>query len=539
MSNFNMSTTDHATLLAKKLFNSNNADEIHAFVSLDLDVNWLAKFNDHTLLIERAFRVINDEDLFVKWWGSVQHHHPDVNVWTELPNNQKLVNAFLQPSGCYSFKSELLRQHPGSLDEQMALARESKSVESALHPTWGKVSSHLKNNGLLTTAANALDEYRNANLYLTAPSLKDFNQLRPEVLSPANAMDMYVRLNSQKVTNKNLWYVHEFMQAPWGKWTPEQWSVALENHRPGILMNALEVAASIYCSYSMSPSTRSRYEEFATQIEKFYKKAPHLGAISENVLTKDAVLLSSSNCSFSHDEIQRSFYQKLGRGLQSLLEKASAHPSANMFNLGITAAMIETKCFKTTMISSRAVELLKTAVDLPPTVEDLCRQISTEVGKGLSSLKIIGVHNLPMLVTHVGVSLDGDAQKAFLNSLEDSNLYRNQIENISLGVLNWSMKGMETAKTQQEKSSWANMYWQSVFHTQTANQHYWLKKIHGIQDFITPVECWNKEFEETLLSVLGKRKSNDAIQSVLSKMSLVNATSELGLPEPVKRRSKM
>ena len=537
MSNFNMNRTDHATLLAKKLFTSNNADEIHAFVSLDLDVNWLTKLGDQTLLIERAFRVVNDEEIFDQWWANVQRQHPNTNVWTLLPNQQKLVNAFLQPAGCHSFKAQLLKDCPGSVEEQTQLAQSPKAIESALRPTWGKVSEHLKRNGLISTVADKLDEYRATNLYLTASSVKDFDALRPKTLSPANAMDMYVRLNGQNVTNKNLWYVHEFMDAPWDKWTPEQWAVALENHRPGVLMNALEVAENTYCSYSAPKSGRSRYEQFGTQIEKFYKKAPDLGTLTETVLYKDTVLLSRFDLRPSNDD-SRLFYQKLGRGLQSMLEKAAANPSANTFNLGVTAALIDTKCFKTTMISPRAVALLEKSI-LPTTVEEMCNHISNDLAKGLSSSKVIGVHNLAMLATHVGAALRDDAQKIFLNSLQDSELYRSKMESISLGVLNWSIKGMETAQSEQEKSNWANMYWQSIFYTQTANQHYWLKKIHGIQDFIVPVDCWDKEFEETLMSVLGKRKSNDAIQSVLSKMSLVNATSELGLPEPVKRRSKM
>lgn len=49
-----MNKKEHATLLAKKIFTSNNSDEVQSFVALDLDVNWLAPLDQHTVLIERA-----------------------------------------------------------------------------------------------------------------------------------------------------------------------------------------------------------------------------------------------------------------------------------------------------------------------------------------------------------------------------------------------------------------------------------------------------------------------------------------------------
>lgn len=530
-----LNKTEHATLLAKKIFLSNNSDEVCAFISLDLDVNWLAQYPDHTTLIERAFRVIADEGLFHQWWANVQRQCPNLNIWSNLPNQQKLVSIFLQPAGCYDFKSNLLKTSPGNDEEQKLLSTQSKSIESALNPTWEKVSVYLRQNNIFVSMVNILDEYRKNNLYLTASTEKDFHAMRPEKLSASNAMDMYIRLNSHGVSTKNLWYLSAFMDSPWDKWNDEQWKVALENHSPGLLIRAMEGAAQRYGSYS-SPD-RPRYEKLLSSVEKFYKKIPDLGDLSQNVVQRDGMVLSTVQCKATQDEIRRSFYRAFGRGLQSVTDKAK-HPT-NEFSLGITEALVDTTCFRSTMLSTRSLKLLKNA-KLPSTVEEMCQKIALNMGQSVASLKVIDVNTLPMLMTHVAVSLPTTQQTAFLESLQESNLYRNQVPAMSLGLMGWSMKGMETAQNDQEKSNWANIFWQSVFNTQVANQHYWLKKIHGIQDFIVPVACWTPEFESVLMKALSKRKSNDAIQSVLSKMSLVNATAGLSLAEETpKRRSKL
>lgn len=99
---------------------------------------------------------------------------------------------------------------------------------------------------------------------------------------------------------------------------------------------------------------------------------------------------------------------------------------------------------------------------------------------------------------------------------------------------------MAEATTEKEKRNWANVYWQSIFNIPSANQHYWLKKIHEIQDFIAPVDCW-PEVEQQLSRAQGKRKATPEIQSVLSKMALVNATvsSTDEKSAAPRRRSKM
>lgn len=536
MSNFSMSQQQHATLLAKKIFNSNNADEVHAFISLDLEVDWMVSYPDETLLVERAFRVINTPELFAKWWNNVQRQQP-LTVWSQLPNNKNLASVFLQPAGCYDFKSNLLKADPGTAAEHQELANQSKSVESALNPTWDKVSSYLKTNKLLTDLVISFDEYRQKNLYLTASTEKDFHSLRPMELSSANAMDMYVRLNSHGLSVKNLWYLSAFLDAPWDKWSTEQWKVAVENHNAGILVRALETAAQKYGSYSSSSTDKSRFEKMMSQIEKFYKKMPNLSLLSLNVAQKDAFVLSTVRCKSVDEDLMRSFYRSLGRGLQSVLDQPV---SLDPFSSGVVEALIDTTCFRSTMLSKRSLNSLKKDPSPPTTVEEMCQKITAEAAKELSSLKIIDTQTLPMLMTHVAASLPPDKQKVFLESLQDSSLYRNQSSEMSLSLLGWSVKGMETAKSDQEKSNWANIYWQSIFSVQVANQHYWLKKIHGLQDFIVPVACWNQDFENTLMKALSKRKSNDAIQSVLSKMSLVNATVGLtSAEEPVKRRSKL
>ena len=534
MSNFSMSQQQHATLLAKKIFNSNNADEVHAFISLNLDVDWMAPYPDETLLVERAFRVINTPDLFVQWWSNVQRQNP-ITVWSTLPNDKKLASVFLQPAGCYGFKSDLLKADPGTSLDHQNLINQSKSVESALNPTWDKVSSYLKTHNLLSDLVFALDEYRQKNLYLTASTEKEFQALRPTELSPANAMDMYVRLNSHGVGVKNLWYLSAFLEAPWDKWSTEQWRVVVENHNAGILVRALETAAQKYGSYSSTD--RPRFEKMMSQIEKFYKKMPNLGLLSLSVAQKDALVLSTVKCNCGDEDIKRSFYRSLGRGLQSVLDQSL---SLDPFSSGVVEALIDTTCFRSTMLSIRSLNSLKKDTSPPTTVEQMCQKITAEAAKELSSLKVIDTQTLPMLMTHVAASLPTDKQKVFLESLQESSLYRNQSSEMSLSLLGWSVKGMETAQSDQEKSNWANIYWQSIFSVQVANQHYWLKKIHGLQDFIVPVTCWNQDFENTLMKALGKRKSNDAIQSVLSKMSLVNATAGLtASEEPIKRRSKL
>lgn len=527
---------EHATLLAKKIFLSNNQDEVCALISLDLDVDWLAKYSDHTTLAERAFRVINDESLFQKWWANVQRQHPNLNVWSDLSNQKKLVSIYLQPAGCYNFKSNLLQTHPGDDEDQKELANQSKSIESALNPTWEKISVYLRKNSMLLSLVEILDKYRKNNLYLTAPTEKDFKTMRPEKLSASNALDMYIHLNSHGVSVKNLWYLFAFMDSPWEKWSNEQWKVALENHSPGLLVRAVEMAAQKYGSYTLLD--KPRYEKLVSSVEKFYKKMPDLGPLSQSIAQKDTFVLSTIECKFAQEDVKRSFYRAFGRGIQSVMDKIK-HPT-NEFSLGVTEALLDTTCFKSTMLSTRSLKCLKNTPEMPSTVEELCQKIDGDMERGSALLKIIDTNSLPMLMTHVAVCLPTDQQTTFLQSLQENGMYRNQVPTMSLGLMGWSIKGMETAQNDQEKSNWANIFWQSVFNTQVANQHYWLKKIHGIQDFIVPIACWNPEFESLLMKALEKRKTNDVIQSVLSKMSLVNATAGLSnIQETPKRRSKM
>ena len=530
----------HASLLAKKIFASNNFDEVNAFICLDLDVDWLSEYSLDTVLVERAFRVIQDQDLFEKWWASVQRQHPNLDVWSELPNNQQLSEIFLQAAGSFAFKTQLLADSPGSEKQLKDLSTRNKSIESALRPTWKNVTAFLKEQNVLSSVVEDLDKYRDQNLYLTATKEKDFNALRPTVLTASNAMDMYIRLNTVGVNAKNLWYLHAFMEAQWDKWDDEQWKIALKNQRNGFWVQAVETAAKVYCPYgSYTSNQRAKFEELTGLVEKFYKKIPALGSLTEDLAKKDVLILSKTGFARISDEALRSCSRILGRGIQGLIEKSIAsNPSPNMFSLGIASALVDTTCFKTTMLSTQSLKLLSQA-ELPTTVEQMCQWIENDFSKDSTSLKMKTPYNLPMLTAHLGAALTGQAQKTFLDSLQDSTLYRNESSQMVLGLLNWSMKGMETARNANEKSNWANMYWQSIFNAPMANQHYWLKKIHGIQDFIVPVECWNTDLEETLMKVLGKRKSNDAIQSVLSKMSLVNATASLGLEEPTKRRSKL
>lgn len=533
-----MSKTQYATLLAQKLFQANNDDEVQALVELDLDVDWLVVNSDGTTLVERAFRVLKDEAVFTKWWASVKRVVPDLTLWTALPNGRALVENVFSPSGAFAFKTRLLETSPGTPAQWEALQVSSSATTAAMRPTWEGVCKALDGSPVPSSVLSHLSDYRRNSLFLTATSLSEFRRTAPPQLTPAHAVRMFAHMNNTEgFAAKNPWYVQTFLASPWDKWSNEEKDSAMEFIRPAVLIKVLERQLK---TIAYGGNTRGDVEALLSSLENFYKKNTYRDTpLYHAALSGSISSLRNTRFASSNDNVNKAAAKAVARGLMAQVQQLGTNP-ANALRCGIWAAAIDTYAFKTTTLSETALKCFA-QVALPETVDDLQNWLRREYIK-VDNCALLRPSDLVMLCTHVAVAHQRDPAKlrVFMDSLYDASIFRTKEEESASAFINWSTKGMATA-TAQTKNEWAEMYWRAIFNVPVANQHYWLKNIHKEQDFIAPVRCWTAEFEETLLKALGKRKSSDEIQSVLSKMSLVNATAAAGeeKDEAPRRRSKL
>lgn len=541
-----MSKTEHATLLARKIFNSHNAEEVRALVNLELDIDWGSEYSSGVSLLERAFRAIKDEDVFRLWWTNVQQKNPQLTLWSELPNNKNLASIFLEPEGSFAYKMQLLHADPGTPAQQAQLGEHPQAIESALRPMWNVVSQNLKKERVLPLVVKLLDQYRADNLYLAAESLTEFNATRPTVLSPKNALDMFTRLSVVGVSSKNIWYLKEFLRSPWEQWDANQWEMALKGPRVGLLLEGIYAASNENPGYNKATQLRNSVEEICTLVERFYKKVPVGDVVSEDWIKKESVALGKFKWPRIDDGCLKIIYKSVGRGLLTALKKVSV-TSDNAFAIGVGFAVVDTTCFKSSHLSPSALQTLAQG-KLPATVEEMVQQIANELTLPMQHYdqrktlhNLLNPQTVNMLVAHIAVNLEDQHQAVFLQSLPAPQENDTDHQE-SLAAINWSIRGLKTAATPLQKSNWAGVFWRHIFALPIANQHYWLKKVHEIQDVIVPVSFWNAELEATVLKALEKRKSNDLIHSVLSKFVLANATASVTTedqPAPVQRRSKL
>jgi len=541
-----MSKTEHATLLARKIFNSHSAEEVRALVNLELDIDWGSEYSSGVSLLERAFRAIKEEDVFRLWWENVQQKNPQLTLWSELPNSKNLASLFLEPEGSFAYKMQLLRADPGTPAQQAQLGEHPQAIESALRPMWNVVSQNLKKENVLPLVVKLLDQYRADNLYLASESLTEFNATRPTVLSPKNALDMFTRLNVVGVSSKNIWYLKEFLHSPWEQWDANQWEMALKGPRVGLLLEGIYAASNENLGYNKTLQLRNSVEEICTLVERFYKKVPVGDVVSEDWIKKESVALGKFKWPRIDDGCLKIIYKSVGRGLLTALKKVSVN-SDNAFAIGVGFAVVDTTCFKSSHLSPSALQTLAQG-KLPATVEEMVQQIANELTLPMQHYdqrktlhNLLNPQTVNMLVAHIAVNLEDQHQAVFLQSLPPPQENDTDHQE-SLAAINWSIRGLKTATTPLQKSNWAGVFWRHIFALPIANQHYWLKKVHEIQDVIVPVSFWNAELEATVLKALEKRKSNDLIHSVLSKFVLANATASVTTedqPAPVQRRSKL
>lgn len=534
-----MSKTQYATLLAQKLFQSNNDDEVQALVELDLDVEWLVLNPDGTTLLERAFRVIKDEDVFTKWWASVERRLPELSLWTALPNGKALAENVFSPSGAFPFKTRLLEKERGTPQQWEALQSSPVAEAAALRPTWEGVCKALDGSPVPASVVSHLSTYRLNSLFLTASSESEFRRTAPAHLTPTHALGMFAHFNRNPgFAAKNPWYLRAFLDSPWDKWSDDEKDSAMAFARPQALIEAMERQIK---QINYGNNTRPQFDALVSGIETFYKKNTLRDTPAHHAVLSGAIsaLRGADFSSSVHDHVSKGVIRAFGRGLMAQVQQLGKNP-ANALRCGIWAAAIDTYAFKTTTLSDTALKYLGQTT-LPETVDEVQKYLRKEYVK-VDNCTLLRPADLVMLCTHLAVAHQSNPDKlrVFMDSMHGNALLVKKEEEAASAFINWSTKGMATA-TAQTKNEWAEMYWRAIFNVPVANQHYWLKKIHKEQDFIAPVRCWTAEFEETLLKALGKRKSSDEIQSVLSKMSLVNATAAAGeeKDEAPRRRSKL
>lgn len=498
-----MPTNPSATHLALKIFATNDPDDIKALLNLDLQIDWCAQDKNGTPLFIRAFRVIKDETVFNTWMPLLKRELPSFSIWTETVNGHRLINEVFTKQGAHSFKLNQLDW--SGTGQQWDTVLNNCVCRYSLLPGFINVLANIKEY-IPKDVYKKIEKYHLENSFLSAGSEKEFNQLKPTVLSSHQIAQLIVmgsQKNPQKQFSfsgdKDLWLIQAVFKEKMALTSGDVQYVA--NHAPkGFFLPII----------SAWDQSKSWNKEFADLMNKSCEKAVEFWKSVKMDSSPDMV-------DFAYETVEQficlsksipEFDKKFIKVMSDALDVSNFQEGLPE-KIAFAKIMLEYKKNKKIVIKENMISLFNEC------------SVSTSDTFAVNK-KVFDEHFKVFLTAGwcrtLNVSCKGSFKKECTKLLAmDKSLNRNAIED----RINAVCQSMEFASDTQKKIM-AGVFWENVCVLSSVQQFAVLKKIAGINDFIVPYQT-KSPVEKMLLALSQSSRDNYEAKAVVSKMILSNS----------------
>ena len=516
-----MPTNPSATHLALKIFATNDPDDIKALLDLDLQIDWCAQDKNGTPLFIRAFRVIKDETVFNTWMPLLKREMPSFSIWTETVNGHRLINEVFTKQGAHSFKLNQLDW--SGTGQQWDTVLNNCVCRYSLLPGFVNVLANIKEY-IPKGVYKKIEKYHLENSFLSAGSEKEFNQLKPTVLSSHQIAQLIV-VGSQKSTqkhfsfsgDKDLWLIQAILKEKMAL-APEDVQYVAYHAPKGFFL-------PIIAAWDQS-KTKTWNREFADLMSKSCAKAIEFW--------KNVKMDSSPNMvNFAYETVEQficlsksipEFDKKFIKILSDALD-VSNFKEGLPEKIAFAKIMLEYRKNKQIGITENMISLFNG-----------CRVSDYEAFA--VNEKVFDEHFKFFLTASWCRTLNMSCEKSFKKECAkllamDKSLNRVAIEDRIDAVC----QSMEFASDAQ-KQIMAEVFWENLCVLSSVQQFAVLKKIAGMNDLIVPYQT-KSPVEKMLLTLSKSSRDNYEAKAVVSKMILNNSVAnhvEKVIPSQKKRK---